>query len=573
MNRIQGLCLVLILTVNIPIKILAQAAPDPFYPTNTNLQLQLQSLANDFPAIVQFQEIGRATNGDLPIMALKLSANVNAVEDEPVWIFTGIIHGTEQIGLRVLLDLAYELALGYGVDSDVTDWLNAYEIWLVMSMNPWGYEHSSFGTPSSLGTRKNGASSTNTNNSGVDLNRNFDFRWFNGGSSDPSDSRFRGPAAFSENETQAIRDLYLDRKPVFGATFHQGNDSDGGEIMRPWSTSQIEPPPDAFLLFNYAQRYANWVFDSRSVGSFCEKDGGGNFILQDPDGNSCGNDESAFTFCAELCWKPAHKTLSAIGQSSNWYYSAVGTFDFTIEISDRLFNKTFLHNSIGPQSAYQHKIKNIVTEFARNYREGIKSWFQHFLYSAETSQFTGPGFTGHITDAQSGEPLSAVIEVTGFTHSFIVDRTSDSAFGRFWRFLPAGTYSVTISALGYETWQDNITVENNGPLTELQVALTPQTTLVESEENYLGDYHLSPAYPNPSYSQTQFTLSINQQQRVQILVYDMLGRRVAELHKDIIAAGKTYTFKLDTMNLPSGLYLVQILGEYFQAVKMITTVK
>ena len=47
---------------------------------------------------------------------------------------------------------------------------------------------------------------------GVDLNRNYDIK-FNelskGASSDPCDLEYRGPYAFSEPETRAMRDLVL----------------------------------------------------------------------------------------------------------------------------------------------------------------------------------------------------------------------------------------------------------------------------------------------------------------------------------------------------------------------------
>ncbi len=156
---------------------IAQIVSYPFYPSNTELQTQLKVLANDYSEIVQYRELGYATNGNQPIMALKISDNVTDVEDEPVWVFTGFLHGNEHIGLRILLDLANELASEYGKDSNVTNWINAYEIWLVMSLNPWGYEHDATGTPNVFGTRKNGISTENATTSGVDLNRNFNFIW------------------------------------------------------------------------------------------------------------------------------------------------------------------------------------------------------------------------------------------------------------------------------------------------------------------------------------------------------------------------------------------------------------
>jgi hypothetical protein len=453
---------------------------DPFYPDFGDVLDRLQDLAADHPAIVDYQDIGNATHTSRDVVALKISDNVGDDEDEPVWAFTGIIHGSEQLGLRVLLDLAEELAAGYGADSDITDWVDAYEIWVVLLLNPWGYDHDSGGGSSVTGTRRNGASSTDTDTSGVDLARNYDFRWEHGGSTDPEDSRYRGPEAFSEQETQAIRDVFVAHRPVFGITFHQGNDPDGGQIMRPWSGSGSNAPPDAAQLAEYANLYADWVYASRLSGDFCD------FSLEDPDGDGHCTNEGDHEYCDELCWEPDQATLGRYGQPSNWYYHEVGTFDYTVELSDRTFNGSFMHDDGGPGDADEQAYKDIATEFARNHVDGIKDWFDHFLHNtAEPYEFYGPGLTGHITDDLLGIPLAATIEVSGYTSSLIEDRTSDAQFGRYWRLLPAGTHSVTVSKPGYDPWSSNVVVAG-GALTQLDVALTPHLDIALPDSTYVA---------------------------------------------------------------------------------------
>jgi murein tripeptide amidase MpaA len=92
--------------------------------------------------------------------------------------------------------------------------------------------------------RKNRRSNGN-NRWGVDLNRNFSKGWGGqGSSSNPSSDTYRGPSAFSEPESNALRN-YLDFiEPVAGfIDFH----SYGQYILWPWGYQTSLSPGDAWL--------------------------------------------------------------------------------------------------------------------------------------------------------------------------------------------------------------------------------------------------------------------------------------------------------------------------------------
>ncbi len=76
---------------------------------------------------------------------------------------------------------------------------------------------------------------------GVDLNRNYGAFWNGSGSSpDEIDPLYRGPEAFSENETQALRDFMQQHYFNFALSLHSGIKA----IIPPWSYNGSLPSKD-----------------------------------------------------------------------------------------------------------------------------------------------------------------------------------------------------------------------------------------------------------------------------------------------------------------------------------------
>ncbi len=104
-------------------------------------------------------------------------------------LVVGNVHGDEQAGLRVVRLLRLRTDLPANLD-----------LWLVPTANPDGT-----------------AARTRTNAHGVDLNRNFPYRWGRG----PKGPTWGGPAPWSEPESRALRDLVLRVQPDLMVVFHQ----------------------------------------------------------------------------------------------------------------------------------------------------------------------------------------------------------------------------------------------------------------------------------------------------------------------------------------------------------------
>jgi len=94
-------------------------------------------------------------------------------------------------------------------------------------------------------------------------------------------------------------------------------------------------------------------------------------------------------------------------------------------------------------------------------------------------------------------------------------------------------------------------------------------TLIEAPEGY----HLSPPYPNPFNPSTAFTLTVSQEQQVEVSVYDVLGQRVAVLHQGTLRAQEAHRFTFDAVTLPSGTYLIRAMGERFTTTRRVLLVK
>ncbi len=511
-----------------------------YYPTYEEISEQLNSYESQYPDIAKVEVLGfDEETSSYEILALKISDNASESEDEPAWVFTGIIHGTEIVGVQVILDLAERLLGSYGSDFGINRIVDNYEIWLIPDMNPYGTNYNPFGPEFRYyaGLRKN------AEESGVDLNRNWDFRHDQGGSTNPESYEYRGIEAFSESETKAIRDFYLREKPVFGLTFHRGNEDDGGQILRPWG-GEIGSPPDAERIDHYAYALRDWVMDSREDGDFCDEIEDGVFALEDPNGVECETgSESTNIYCKSLCWEPVVLTLAPFGQSSNWAYASAGTLDYTVEVSDKNFSKEFMFYGEEPETEEDIIHSEIIKEHTRNWSDAIIDWFNYFGNGFQNWQFRGPGITG-VTINELGEPIEATISIAGFESEFTDTRESNEGFGRYLRLLPIGNYVVTFQADGYDPVVRNINIsEGNLSTLDVQFGITLSSAKIDSELNI---------FPNPVSEKLIIVLDEEPNANYSIILRNLEGKNIIDLE------GFERKTILDVQHLESGLYIVEL---------------
>ena len=220
------------------------------YWTTAEIKQKLDDLvANDTHDIVadKIDTVGYSRQGR-PIWGLQLGKKVTGTDTRPVAFYNALTHAREPGGMQSMLYFADNLIAKYGSDPFVTYLLDKRRIYLVPLVNPDGYKvnEDTYTNTAGFGLWRKNTRDNNLNGSfaadsdGVDLNRNYGFKWGfdnTGSSPDVTTETYRGPSAFSEPESQAQRDLVTALHPVSGLSFHTYADL----MLHPWGYTNSQP--------------------------------------------------------------------------------------------------------------------------------------------------------------------------------------------------------------------------------------------------------------------------------------------------------------------------------------------
>ncbi|MFE5327105.1 M14 family zinc carboxypeptidase [Embleya sp. NPDC056575] len=190
------------------------------------LGAELVQLAKDHPDIAKTVSIGKTVLGQ-DILAVKVTKNVRTSPDgsKPAVLYMSNQHAREWITPEMTRRLLHHYVDGYGTDAEATQLVADNELWFVISANPDGYDWT-FQTGQRLwrkNLRDNNGDGVITAGDGVDLNRNFDYKWGydnEGSSPDPLNETYRGPAPSSEPETRALEGFAGHIKAKFVVNYH-----------------------------------------------------------------------------------------------------------------------------------------------------------------------------------------------------------------------------------------------------------------------------------------------------------------------------------------------------------------
>ena len=229
-----------------------------------------------FPTIVDVFSVGQSWQ-NRTIYCVRLT-NENHSQAKPETLYVGFHHARERISAELPLYFVTYAAENYATNATVRRLLDLTEIYVIPALNVDGFDavdanewHRKNVRPFDEdddglvdedppddadgdgyieqlgrwdgeewlsirleGIDNDGDGLTNEDDvGGVDLNRNYGYQWnatCSSGSANRSAEDYRGPVAFSESETRAIRDLVTNHRFRYAVSFHSGDEC----IVYPW---------------------------------------------------------------------------------------------------------------------------------------------------------------------------------------------------------------------------------------------------------------------------------------------------------------------------------------------------
>ncbi|MEU2058659.1 M14 family zinc carboxypeptidase [Streptomyces sp. NPDC013455] len=197
------------------------------YSGSGGLKEEILRTAQANPGLTKVESIGRTVTGQ-DILALKLTRNAKKSKDgsKPSVLYMSNQHAREWITPEMTRRLMHHYLDHYQTDKRIRRIVDTTELWFVLSANPDGYDHTFRGSDNRLWRKNlrdvNGDGVIGTGD-GVDLNRNFPYKWGyddEGSSPNPTSQTYRGASPASEPETRAL-DAFEKRVGfTYGINYH-----------------------------------------------------------------------------------------------------------------------------------------------------------------------------------------------------------------------------------------------------------------------------------------------------------------------------------------------------------------
>ncbi len=373
--------------VNVPIaggKSKSLTDLDSRYLDPAKVAKRLADLNAKYPAVTRVIEIGRSLN-NLPILGMIISTTLDTTDpkfhEKPTVLVDGMHHAREIMTPEIVFDIGETLLAAAPRSLRARALIEGMNIVLVPMLNVDG--NTKVWNDDSM-WRKN-AHREGTSTYGVDINRNYPYRWANcqGSSSSKGAQDYHGASAASEPETQALMNLAERIRPMASLSYHSYSEL----VIYPYGC-EGEFTSENALLSKLGQEMAD--------------------LLPSDDGNG--------HYTPGTPWQ----LLYAVdGDSMGYLFATYGATAFTFEVNQN-FQPSY---DLREPTLKKHRI----------------AW-SHFF-----DQITQHLETIHVQDA-NGKPVDAKLEIAEIPHSRGERSFNTNASGNYFKVLLAGSYTIRATA-------------------------------------------------------------------------------------------------------------------------------
>ncbi|NSW46144.1 MAG: immune inhibitor A [Bacteroidales bacterium] len=248
------------------------------YYSYNEIMAQLDSLHQRFPQLVSVkQALSPNSIEGRKLWYVKISDNPSVEESEPKVLYSGLTHAREPMGMQQLFYYMYYLLENYQTNPSVKYLVDNLEMYFLPCTNPDGYALNESTNPNGGGMHRKNCRPTGASNYGIDLNRNFGYMWGydNVGSSTNIESEtYRGTAAFSEPETQALKAFAEAKQFTYVIDYHCYSNV----LLYPWGyTNATTPDNNIFRAYSDLMTQMNGFFYGTPMEGVGYNANGGSF--------------------------------------------------------------------------------------------------------------------------------------------------------------------------------------------------------------------------------------------------------------------------------------------------------
>jgi len=194
--------------------------------TYAEVLAELDSMRSKYPTLITAKAAvdSITTQNGRPILWVRIAQQADVDDStKPEALFTGLHHAREPISMHQLIYFMWYLLENYATDPEIAGMVNNAQLYFIPVLNPDGYVHNQLTNPNGGGMWRKNRRINGDGTFGVDLNRNYGYAWGVdnvGSTGTPGFETYRGPAAFSEPETQAMRSFCSKRRFSLCLNYH-----------------------------------------------------------------------------------------------------------------------------------------------------------------------------------------------------------------------------------------------------------------------------------------------------------------------------------------------------------------